>query len=183
MSLFILLAFLTSLIALHGWTPRALSDFPLGYLMFLFVIWAALRFGRHGVMLILLLTGIQGVLGALDGVGFFGADMNTGLANFWLYMMSMTFVGIVLTTAILQHRRDAEALRESESKLHAILDHAPVGIWLVGTDGRYRFVNKRFCDAVGIPESGFLIKHICPTCWARKLPGVHSLRPGLSGSG
>ena len=157
MSSFILLAFLTSLIAFHGWTPAALSDVPLGYLMFLFVIWAALRFGRHGVMLILLLSGIQGVLGALDGVGFFATDINTGLANFWLFMMSMTIVGIFLATMILQHRRDEDALRESESKLHAILDHAPVGIWLVGTDGRYRFVNKRFCDAVGIPESGFLI--------------------------
>ena len=157
LSLFILLAFITSLVAFHGWTPRVLADAPLGYLMFLFVIWGALRFGRHGVMLILLLSGVQGVLGALDGVGFFATDLNAGMVSFWLFMMSMTFVGIFLSTTILQHRRDAEALRESESRLHAILDHAPVGIWQVGTDGRYRFVNKRFCDAIGIPESGFLI--------------------------
>ena len=153
---FILLAFLTSLVAFHGWTPQSVSDVPLGYLMFLFVSWAALRFGRHGVMLILLLSAIQGILGTLNGVGFFATDLNSGLANFWLYMMSMTVVGIVLSTTILQHRRDVEALSESESRLHAILDHAPVGIWLTGTDGRYRFVNKRFCDAVGIPESAFL---------------------------
>ncbi|MBI5007318.1 MAG: EAL domain-containing protein [Nitrosomonadales bacterium] len=154
--LFVVTAILFGMVAFHGWTPPALAEVPLGYLMFLMVIWAALRFGRHGVMLILLLAAIQGVLGALDGVGFFAHDIGTGLSNFWLYMMSMTFVGIVLATTIQQHRRDADALRESESKLHAILDHAPVGIWLVGTDGRYRFVNKRFCDAVGIPESAFL---------------------------
>ncbi|MBI5438743.1 MAG: PAS domain-containing protein, partial [Nitrosomonadales bacterium] len=47
-------------------------------------------------------------------------------------------------------------LRENEAKLHAILDNAPVGIWLVGADKRYRFVNKTFCDAVGIAESRFL---------------------------
>ncbi|MDO8989329.1 MAG: EAL domain-containing protein [Sideroxyarcus sp.] len=157
LTLFILLAYLTSLVAFHGWTPESMSDVPLGYLMFLFVIWAALRFGRHGVMLVLLLSGIHGILGALDGVGFFATDLGSGLSNFWLYMMSTTFVGVVLATNIWQHRRDAQALRDSEAKLHAILDHAPVGIWLVGTDGRYRFVNKRFCDAVGIPESGFLI--------------------------
>ncbi|MFZ2162664.1 MAG: EAL domain-containing protein [Sideroxyarcus sp.] len=153
---FILLALLTSLAAFHGWTSVLHSDIPLAYLMFLFVIWGSLRFGRHGVMLILLLSAIQGILGALDGVGFFATDIHTGWMNFWLYMMSMTFVGIVLAATILQHRHDAEALRESESKLHAILDHAPVGIWLVGTDGRYRFVNKRFCDAIGIPENDFL---------------------------
>jgi diguanylate cyclase (GGDEF)-like protein/PAS domain S-box-containing protein len=157
MASFVLLAYLTSLVAFHGWTPPSISGVPLGYLMFLFVIWAALRFGRHGVVLILLLSAIQGILGALDGVGFFATDLNSGLASFWLYMMSMTFVGVALATNIWQHRRDTQALRESESKLHAILNHAPVGIWFVGVDGRYRFVNRRFCDAVGIPESGFLI--------------------------
>lgn len=156
MTLFILLSYLTSLVAFHGWTTHSMTGIPLGYLMFLFVIWAAIRFGRHGIMLILMMSAIQGILGALDGVGFFATDLSSGLANFWLYMMSMTFVGVALATTIWQHRRDAQALRESESKLHAILDHAPVGIWLVGTDGRYRFVNKRFCDAVGIPETRFL---------------------------
>ena len=155
-SMFILLAFLTSLVAFHGWTPQSVSGFPLGYLMFLFVSWGALRFGRHGVTLILLMSAIQGILGSLDGVGFFATDINTGLANFWLFMMSMTVVGIVLATTILHHRRDAGALRESESRLHAILDHAPVGIWLVGPDGKYRFVNRRFCASTGIPESAFL---------------------------
>src|SRR5512135_3415743 len=48
------------------------------------------------------------------------------------------------------------ALRLSEAKLHTILDHAPIGIWLVGTDGRYQFVNKTFCDAVGAPEHAFI---------------------------
>ncbi len=160
-SMFILLAFLTSLVAFHGWTPQSLSGFPLGYLMFLFVSWGALRFGRHGVTLILLMSAIQGILGSLDGVGFFATDINTGLANFWLFMMSMTVVGIVLSTTILHHRRDAGALRESESRLHEILDHAPVGVWLVGPDGKYRFVNRRFCASTGIPESAFLnTKHL-----------------------
>ena len=155
--LFVTSSFLTSMVAFHGWTLGMFLDVPLGYLMFLFVLWGALRFGRHGVMLILLLSAIQGVLGALDGVGFFASDIATGLANFWLYMMSLTFVGIVLATSIRQQRDDAEALSESKSMLHAILDHAPVGVWFVGVDGRYRFVNKRFCDAVGIQETAFLL--------------------------
>ncbi|HLP99072.1 MAG TPA: EAL domain-containing protein [Sideroxyarcus sp.] len=172
MSLFLALSLVVSMIAFHGWTPASLSRVPLGYLMFLFVIWAALRFGRHGVMLVLLLTAIQGLLGALDRVGFFASDIaSTGLANYWLFMVGMTFVGIVLATTIQQTRRDAEALRESESKLHGILDHAPVGIWLVGTDGRYRFVNKRFCDATGIPESAFLATTNLPELMGEEMAG------------
>lgn len=47
-------------------------------------------------------------------------------------------------------------VQATEAKLHAILNHAPVGIWLVGGDGRYRFVNKTFCDSIGIAEERFL---------------------------
>jgi diguanylate cyclase (GGDEF)-like protein/PAS domain S-box-containing protein len=155
--LFLFVALLASMIAFHGWTPESMSGVPMGYLMVLVLLWAALRFGRHGVTFILLLTAVQGVLGALDHVGFFANDLDAGLTNFWLYTMSMTFVGIVLATSIRQQRLDAQELRESKAMLHGILDHAPVGIWFVGADGRYRFVNKRFSQAIGIPETAFLV--------------------------
>ena len=59
-------------------------------------------------------------------------------------------------------RKAAEtALQLSEAKFQAIIDHAPVGIWLVGVDGRYHFLNKTFCDSVGVPERKFLeAKHL-----------------------
>ena len=46
-------------------------------------------------------------------------------------------------------------LHASEAKLHAILDHAPVGIWLVDNNRRLLFVNKTFCDVLGLPENRF----------------------------
>lgn len=126
---FILSAVLTSLVAFHGWTSSSVSGVPLGYLMFLFISWAALRFGRHGVTLILLISAIQGILGTFNGVGFFANDLNSGLANFWLYMMSMTVVGIILSTTILQHRRDLEALRESEALWSFALEGGGDCVW------------------------------------------------------
>ena len=57
---------------------------------------------------------------------------------------------------ITERRRVEEVLQENEAKLYAILDNVPVGIWLVGADNRCRFVNRTFCDAVGITESQFL---------------------------
>ena len=68
------------------------------------------------------------------------AGLVAALALYWLYAL-----------AVAQSR-----LRKSESRLHAILDNSPIGIWLVGTDGRYQFVNDTFCNAVGVPESKFL---------------------------
>ena len=47
-------------------------------------------------------------------------------------------------------------LFKSESMLRAIIDNAPIGIWMIGTDGRYQYVNKTYCDSVGIDETQFL---------------------------
>lgn len=40
--------------------------------------------------------------------------------------------------------------------LQAMLDNAPIGIWMLGVDGRMKFINKTFCDSVGISEQRFL---------------------------
>ncbi len=50
-------------------------------------------------------------------------------------------------------------ITESKATLQAILDNSPFGIWLSGFDGGYRFVNKAFCDAFGVPEQQFASSH------------------------
>lgn len=51
------------------------------------------------------------------------------------------------------------SLRINKTRLHAILDNSPIGIWMVGVEGKYHFVNKTFCNAIGVPESKFLTAH------------------------
>ncbi|AAZ28507.1 EAL domain-containing protein [Colwellia psychrerythraea] len=45
---------------------------------------------------------------------------------------------------------------EISTRLLAIIDNSPIGIWFTGTDGRYHFVNKTFCNLVGIEEEDML---------------------------
>lgn len=47
-------------------------------------------------------------------------------------------------------------LHASEAKLHAILDNAPISIWLFGINHRYLFVNRTFCKTLDICESHLL---------------------------
>ena len=56
----------------------------------------------------------------------------------------------------MQSEEQETLILESHLEQQAILDNAPVGIWLVGTDGRYHFVNRTFCDAIGVAEREFL---------------------------
>jgi len=45
---------------------------------------------------------------------------------------------------------------EISSRLRAIIDNSPIGIWFTGIDGRYHFVNKTFCNLAGIKEEDML---------------------------
>jgi len=49
-----------------------------------------------------------------------------------------------------------QALDDERGLFQAMLDNAPLGIWMLGTDGRLRFVNNGFCNATGISEASFL---------------------------
>jgi len=51
------------------------------------------------------------------------------------------------------HRQE---LDDQRLLFQTILDNAPIGIWMLGTDGKIKFINKTFCDAVGITEQQFL---------------------------
>lgn len=44
----------------------------------------------------------------------------------------------------------------SREHLRLILDHVPFGIWLQNAQGRMEFVNRWYCEAVGVSEETFL---------------------------
>ena len=83
-------------------------------LMFLFVTWAAWRFGRHGALLVVQIAGIQALTGAMAGVGYFARDFErTHLVGFWYYMLSLTVVGMTQALIIKERRVAEQALEQS----------------------------------------------------------------------
>ncbi len=46
-------------------------------------------------------------------------------------------------------------LQNNALLLQNILDHAPIGIWMLGIDDKIKFINLTFCNAVGITEQQF----------------------------
>ncbi len=56
-------------------------------------------------------------------------------------------------------RRGREALEESERRFRSSFEDAPIGVALVGTDGRYLEVNRGLCGIVGYAEDELLGKN------------------------
>lgn len=50
---------------------------------------------------------------------------------------------------ITEQKRAAEALRESSERLHAMFNHAAVGIAMGSLEGRFIEANQKFCDILG----------------------------------
>ena len=65
-----------------------------------------------------------------------------------------------------QHRLEVH-LEDSEARFRETFDEAPIGIALVGPNGRWLEVNRALCDIVGYTEAELL---------ERQLPGHHASR-------
>jgi two-component system sensor histidine kinase/response regulator len=57
---------------------------------------------------------------------------------------------------ITERKLSEETLSRERETMKLILDHAPIGIWLQDCTGKLSFVNRAFCESLGIAEERFL---------------------------
>ena len=102
------LALVTGHVIFMGTGPSENTLGAFSPIIFLFVTWAAWRFGRHGAQLVVVMAGIQGLVGAVTGSGCFHDDMRqNGMLSFWVYMSALTVVGMTQALIIFE-RNEAE---------------------------------------------------------------------------
>ena len=103
------LTFLVGQIVFLGWFHRADGVFEQvakGYWMFLFITLVAIRLGIRGVLTALIVAAIQALSGAAMGVGFFADDIaQTGLINYWFYIVTLSVVGMALATHFTERKQ------------------------------------------------------------------------------
>ena len=83
---------------LGGWHD-VIGQVAKGYWMFLIATWAAVRLGVRETVVVLVMTAVYALLGAIQGTGFFADDIaQTHLVNYWLFMVTLSIVGMALAT-------------------------------------------------------------------------------------
>jgi PAS domain S-box-containing protein len=79
-------------------------------------------------------------------------------------------------------KRTHEALRESVERFRKVFEEGPIGLLLVGTDGRIQHANRRFCEMLGYSESEIIAVGLAGIShaddWERDHPFVSRLWRG-----
>ena len=81
--------------------------------------------------------------------------ITNGLSYATVFKYGLIFLATLLIVAywIYLLKQSEKARKDSETKLHAILDNTPMGIWLTDKTGHFTFVNQTFCNATGITKN------------------------------
>lgn len=162
---FLLLSIFVTQIVFRDGFGSIFSLIARGHWVFLLILWAAFRFERQGVLLLLLLVSGQSLLGAGWHQGFFADDMQaTGLQNVWCYQLVISLVGILLVLN-LNARRQAERLlldkiselKNTEEDLHLaalVYQSSSEAMMITDADNRIISINPAFtaCTGYSLPE-------------------------------
>jgi PAS domain S-box-containing protein len=112
-------------------TPPVIRSVEYPFLLFPFVIWAALRFGARGVSLLTFVLSVVAVSHTVHGGGPFlsATPVNTMFA-ITAYLSVVAITGLSLAAAVTFERdRASRALGQSQEQLRRSLDAARMGIW------------------------------------------------------
>ena len=101
------------------------------YLLFPFVVWAALRFGSRGATLMTFTVAVIAVWRTVQGGGPFITTTGGGtLFGVACYLGVVAVTGLVLAAAASRERDTAsEELRRRDEQLHIALEAARMGVW------------------------------------------------------
>ncbi len=151
-----LMCLVANIVFLDRWHDQ-LFFLTRGYWMFIFVSWAAMRFGRHGVSLVVVLTATFALYGIAHGTGYFAHDFqDTHLLNFWIYITTLTMIGFALAFSIEERQktfneieRSKQLIAQAEEHSHLLLQAAGEGIYGLDLQGLATFANPACCRMLG----------------------------------
>lgn len=145
------LAFLFGQVIFFGWFHDVFGQM-FAYWMFLFVVWSAVRFGRHGVMLVITMTAVQALLGTVQGKGAFANDLHS-LDNFWPFIVVLAVVGIALALSIHERAQEEKKSTKLKKELEEFFDLVPDMVCIASSDdGYFKKLNHAWEAVLGFTQ-------------------------------
>lgn len=106
-----------------GMPPNGILHQALIYLIFPFVIWAAIRLGQHGATLAVFVVSGIAIWNTVQGLGPFSLESkNDSLVLLQTFMAVVSLTALILAAATLERRNAAKALQQHAEELATLND-------------------------------------------------------------
>lgn len=129
------------------------TSFPLAYMAFPFVMWAAYRFGPRGAATLNLVTSVIAAWGAAHAQTSPGMDgFADNLPYLSAYLTVLCLTSLVFAAAISERDRTEERLTESQLFIERIAETSPVFLCVISLEtGRFVYANRSPAAYLGYP--------------------------------
>lgn len=127
-------------------SKTTIAHYPLEYLPFPLLIWAALQFGQRATVLSSLVVSGIAIWGVVQNGGPFMAKTDGDIRQAILLLQA--FIGVMMMTALVLAAAVAER-QQSEERFRAIFEGAAIGIGLDSLDGRIIESNPALQNMLG----------------------------------
>jgi signal transduction histidine kinase len=98
--------------------PLYVGNFPLGHVIFPFLLWLALRFSPREVASVSLITSTIAVIGTVNGTGPFSRpDNDINLILLTTFVVSIMITALIISVIMTQHNKARAALQQSHDML------------------------------------------------------------------
>jgi len=142
-------------------TEAAISRYPLEYLPFPFIIWAAIQWAQPGAVFASFLISCIAIWGVINGGGPFiakGENINQAMLFLQAFLGVTTMTSLLLAATITEHASAENLLRQSETKYRELVETGNSIIVKLDTKGKITFFNEFAQEFFGFSEVEILGK-------------------------
>ncbi|MEG4392815.1 adenylate/guanylate cyclase domain-containing protein [Microcoleus sp. BROC3] len=140
----------------------SIARYPLEYLPFPLIIWAALELGQRSAVLASFVVSIIAILGSSHGGGPFIAkaeNINQAILFLQAFLAVVTITSLLLAATVAERTSAEYSLRESEIKYRELVENANSIILKLDGDGNITFFNEFAENFFGYKEEEILGKN------------------------
>ncbi len=134
---------IVSLLVFTSYLSMVFMPYPIQYIIFPLMIWAALSFGIPGTTWTTFILSIISILGFEAGGGHFATLENSDVALTLLQVLVSTFsvTSMVLAATIEERRNFQDKIEQNEKKFRALIENSSDVIVLMDKTGRIRYTS------------------------------------------
>ncbi len=150
----LLVATMVGAVVFGDWLQDVLDRSVHGFVLMGIIVWAAIAFGRHVTSLLITVFFSLALASIRFNVGMFAPDKNHAtLQNIWMFIFTLSVVGMTLAIVLYQLRQAKSQLRENETNFRTLAESAAVMIWLADPAGSRTWFNRAWTEFTGRPPA------------------------------